>query len=107
MSYDLAVKILGDTSAGGVLHSYWIDETFFAERRVSPFNKCSHDFLAKTLPVRSFLEPKANLGRNRIRIFQRSHAEAFPVVEPADDKIKLVRFWCLHSLLASRHILAP
>jgi len=74
---------------------------------VSPLNKCGHDFLAKTLSVRAFLEPKADFGRNRIRIFQRGHAKAFPVVKPPDDERKLVWFRSLHSLLASRHVLAP
>jgi hypothetical protein len=35
------------------------------------------------------------------------HAKAFPVVEPPDDESKLVWFRSLHSLLASRHVLAP
>lgn len=106
VTYDLAAEILSDTPAGGVLHGYRVDETPFAERCVSPLNKCGHDFPSETLPVRVFLEPKAELGRNRIRIFQRSHAKAFRVVEPPDDEGKLVRFRSLHSLLASRHVLA-
>jgi hypothetical protein len=74
---------------------------------MSPLNKCGHNFPAKTLSVRAFLEPKAEFGRNRIRIFQRGHAKAFPVIEPPDDERKLVWFRSLHSLLASRHVLAP
>jgi hypothetical protein len=107
VAYDLAVKLLSDTPAGGVLYGHWIDEASFAESCVSPLNKCGHDFPAKTLPVRAFLEPKAEFGRNRIRAFERGHAEAFPVVEPPDDERKLVQFWSLHSLFASRHVLAP
>ncbi|SPE32865.1 hypothetical protein SBA2_710007 [Acidobacteriia bacterium SbA2] len=107
VAYDLAVKILSDTPAGDVLYGHRIDETSFAESCVPPLNKCGHDFPAKTLSVRAFLEPKAEYGRNRIRIFQRGHAEAFPVVEPPDDERKLVWFRSLHSLLASRHVLAP
>jgi len=106
-AYDLAVKILSDASAGGILYCHRIDETVFAKSCVSPLNKCGHDFPAKTLPVRAFLEPEADLGRNRIRVFQRGHAKAFPVVEPPDDERKFVRFRSLHSLLASRHVLAP
>ena len=64
LAYDLAVKILSDTPAGGVLYGYRIDETSFTERCVSPLNKCGHDFPAKTLPVRAFLEPKAEFWRN-------------------------------------------
>jgi len=105
--YDLAVKILSDTPAGGVLYGYGIDETSFAESCVSPLNKSGHDFSAKTLPVRAFLEPKAEFGRNRIRVFQRGHAKALPVFEPPDDERKLVRFWSRRSLLASSHVLAP
>lgn len=107
VAYDLAVKILSDTSAGGVLYGHRIDETPCAESCVSPLDKCGHDFPAKTLPVGAFLEPKAEFGRNRIRAFQRGHAEALPVVEPPDDERKLVRFRSLHSLLASHHVLAP
>jgi hypothetical protein len=81
VTYDLAAEILSDTPAGGVLHGYRVDETPFAERCVSPLNKRGHDFPSETLPVRVFLEPKAKLGRNRIRIFQRSHAKAFPVCQ--------------------------
>jgi hypothetical protein len=107
VAYDLAVKILSDTPAGDVLYGHRIDETSFAESCVSPLNKCGHDFPAKTLSVRAFLEPKAEFGRNRIRIFQRGHAKAFPVVESPDDERKLVWFRSLHALLASRHVLAP
>jgi hypothetical protein len=57
--------------------------------------------------VHAFLEPKAEFGRNRICVFQRGHAKAFPIVEPPDDERKRVRFRSLHSLLASRHVLAP
>ena len=74
VAYDLAVKILSDAPAGGVLYGHRIDETSFAESCVSPLNKCGHDFPAKTLPVCAFLEPKAEFGRNRIRVFQRGHA---------------------------------
>ena len=56
---------------------------------MSPLNQCGHDFPAKTLSVRAFLEPKAEFGRNRIRIFQRGHAKAFPVVEPPGAKENL------------------
>ena len=104
---DLAMKILSDTSAGDVLYGYRIGENSFAQRRVSPLNKCADDLPTKTLPVSAFLEPKAELGRNRIRIFQRSHAKAFAAVEPPNDERKLIRFWSLHSLLASRHVLTP
>src|SRR4051812_23728777 len=74
---------------------------------MSPINKCGHDFPAKTLPMRAFLEPKAELGRNRIRLFQRGHAKALSVLAPSDDERKLIWFRSLHSLLASRHVLAP
>src|SRR5260221_6287393 len=107
VAYDLAVEILSDTPAGDVRDGNRIDETYFAESCVSPVNKCGHDFPAKTLSVRAFLEPKAEFGRNRIRIFQRGHAKAFPVLEPPDDERKLVWFRSPHSLLASRHVLAP
>jgi hypothetical protein len=43
---------------------------FEAESCVSPFNKCGHDFLSKTPPVRAFLEPKAEFRPNRIRVFR-------------------------------------
>ena len=55
VAYDLAVKILSDTPAGGVLYGHRIDETSFAKCCVSPLNKYGHDFPAKTLPVRAFL----------------------------------------------------
>ena len=104
---DLAVKVVSDPPAGGVLYGHRVDETFFAESCVSPLNECGNDFPAKTLSVRAFLEPKAEFGRTRIRVFQRSHAKAFPVVEPPDDERKVVRFRSLHSLLASHQVLAP
>ena len=104
---DLAVKLLSDTPAGGVLHRHRIDKTSFAESCMSPRNQCDHDFLAKALTVRAFLEPEADLGRNRVRVFQRCHAKAFPVVEPSDDERERVRLWSLRSLLASRQVLAP
>jgi hypothetical protein len=107
VAYDLAVKILSDAPAGGILYGHRIDETFLAQSCVPPLNKCGHDFPAKTPPVRAFLEPKAEFGRNRIRAFQLGHAKAFPVVEPPDDERKFVRFRSLHSLLASRCVLAP
>ena len=107
VAYDLAVKVLSDTPAGGVLYRHRIDETSFAQSCVSPLDKCGHDFPAKTLPVRAFLKPKAELGRNRIRAFERGHAKAFPVVEPPDNERQIVRFRSLHSFLASRHVLAP
>src|SRR5580704_5363980 len=92
VAYDFAVKILSDTPAGDVLDGHRIDETSFVESCVSPFNECGHDFPAKPLSVCAFLEPKAEFGRNRICIFKRGHAKAFPVVEAADDERKLVRF---------------
>src|SRR5258708_1121990 len=52
-AYDLAVKILSDAPAGGILYCYRIDEAVFAKSCVSPLNKCGHDFPAKTLPVRA------------------------------------------------------
>ena len=107
LAYDLAVKILSDPPAGSILYGHRIDETSLTESCVSPLNKCGHDFRAKTLPVRAFLEPKAKFGRNRIGGFKRGHAEAFVVVEPPDDERKIVRFRSLHSLLASRHVLTP
>src|SRR5437763_4285657 len=70
VAYDLAMKFLSDTPAGRVVYGHRIDETSFAESCVSPPNKCSHDFAAKTLSVCAFLEPKAEFGRNRIRVFQ-------------------------------------
>ena len=73
----LAVKILSDTPAGDVLYRYRIGKASFAQRQVSPLNKRGHDLSTKALPVNAFLEPQANLGRSRIRIFQRSHANAF------------------------------
>jgi len=81
-------RFSSDRLAGGVLYGYRIDETSFAESCVSPVNKCGHDLPAKTLPVGASLEPKAKFGRNTIRIFQRGHAKAFPVVEPPDDERK-------------------
>src|ERR1700678_4306951 len=106
IAYDLAVKILSDTPAGDVLYGHRVNETPFAESCVSPLNKCGHNFPAKTLSVRALLEPQAQFGRNRIRVFQRDHAQAFPIVEPPDHERKLVRFRSLHSPLASRHVLA-
>jgi hypothetical protein len=107
VAYDLAVKILSDTPASSVLYSYRIDETPFAESCVSPLNKCGHDFPAKTLPVRAFFEPKAEFGETE----SASSSEAMPrhslLSSRPDDERKLVRFWSLHSLLASRHVLAP
>jgi len=70
VAYDIAVKILSDAPAGGILYGHWIKETFFAKSCMAPLNKCGHDFPAKTLPVRAFLEPKAEFGRNRIRVFE-------------------------------------
>jgi hypothetical protein len=107
VAYDLAAKILSDAPAGDILYGHWIEETFFTQSCVAPLNKCGHDFPAKTLPVRAFLKPKAEFGRNRIRAFERGHAKAFPVIKPPDDERKFVRFRSLHSLLASRHVLAP
>ena len=69
VAYDLAVKILSDTPAGDVLYGHRVDETSLAKSCVSPLNQCGHDFPAKTLSVRAFLEPKAEFGRSRIRIF--------------------------------------
>jgi hypothetical protein len=107
VGYDLAVKSFGDTPAGGVLYGHGIEETSFAESCVSPLNKCSHDFPAKTFSVRAFLEPKTEFRRNRISAFERGHAKAFPVIEPPDDERKPVRIGSLRSLLTSRHVLAP
>src|SRR5579864_244755 len=107
VAYDLAVKFLSDTPAGNVLYRYRIDETFLAQSCVSPLNKCGYDLPAKTPSVRAFLKPEAEFGRNRIRVFQRGHAKAFPIVEPPDDERKIVWFRSLHSLLASRHVFAP
>src|SRR5258708_2092179 len=107
VAYDLAAKILSDTPAGDVLYGHRIDETSFAESCVSPRNQGGNDFPAKTLSVRAFLEPKAEFGRNRIRILERGHAKAFPVVESPDDERKLVWFRSLRPLLASCHVLAP
>src|SRR5436309_15367969 len=70
VAYDLAVKFFSNTPAGRVLYGHRIDETSFAESCVSPLNKCSHDFAAKTLSVCAFLEPKAEFRQNRIRVFQ-------------------------------------
>lgn len=70
VTYDLPMKILSDTPASGVLHGYRIGKASFTERCVPPLNECGHEFPSKTLPVCSFLKPKAELGRNRICIFQ-------------------------------------
>jgi hypothetical protein len=105
--YDLAVKLLRDAPAGHILLGHWIDEALFAKSCVSPLHQCSHDFPAKTLPMRAFLEPKAEFGRSRIRVFERGHAKAFQVVETPDDERKLVRFPSLRSLFASCQIFTP
>src|SRR5262249_32966125 len=62
--YDLAMKFLSDSPAGGVLYGYRIKEALFAECCVSPFNKCDHNFPPQTLPVGAFLKPKPDFGRN-------------------------------------------
>ena len=62
VAYDLAVKILSDASAWGILYGHRIEEAFFAKSCIPPLNKCGDDFPAKTLPVRGFLEPKAEFG---------------------------------------------
>ena len=67
---NLAVKILSDTPAGDVLYGDRIEEATFAESCISPLNQCGHDFPAKALAMRAFLEPKAQFWRNRIRIVQ-------------------------------------
>lgn len=54
--------MLCDTSTGGVLYGHWIDKTFFAESRMAPVDECGHDFAAKALSMRAFLELKAELG---------------------------------------------
>ena len=69
-TYDLAAKMLSDTPTGDVLLGYRIDEASFAERCVSPLNKCGHDFPSKTLLVHALLDPKTELWRIRIRIFE-------------------------------------
>jgi hypothetical protein len=62
VAYDLAAEILSDTPAGGVLYGDRMDEASFAENCVSPFNKGGHDFPAKTLPMRTLLEPSPSSG---------------------------------------------
>jgi len=106
-TYDLAAQVLSDSPTGNVLLGDRIDEASFAKGCMSPLNKCSHRFPSKPLPVGAFSDPKAQLWRIRIRIFKRSHAKAICVVEPPNDKREGVRFWSLHSALASRHVLVP
>lgn len=64
VAYDLAVKFLSDTPAGGVLYGYRIDEAFFTESCVPPIYQRGHNFPAKTLAVRALLEPKTDFRRN-------------------------------------------
>lgn len=74
-TYDLAAKMLSDTSAGGILLSDWIDEASFAERPVSPLNECGHDFSSKTLLVHAFLDPRPSSGESEFA----SSNEAMPI----------------------------
>src|SRR5215467_5886577 len=86
VAYDLAVKILSDTSAGGVLYRYRIDETFFAESCVSPLNECGHALPAISPLVSASFEPTPESGRTSIRVFQRGNIKVLVIAETPDDE---------------------
>ena len=115
----------GDRAAFGQLYQRYarmVHGVLLAKVPVGDVDDLVQDVFIRALRRLSTLRETASFGawlatiarnmahdyhRRSVRVFQPGHAKAFPVVEPPDDEREFVRFWSLHPLLASRHVLAP